>query len=163
VTAALLVAATPVGGEILMRHGADRPSSGGSVRSPASTRPGPPGPPLPILAAPLRSLLAPREGPAASLRGGLEAPAGPSDHAPARARSGAPALRGALGQGRPAGRAAPVPGDDVGVRRSIAGNSSHAPLWPTRRDESVRTEAGDACRWAIPLYAEANAKHHHEV
>ena len=42
----------------------------------------PPGPPLPILAAPLRSLLAPREGPAASLRGGLEAPAGPSDAAP---------------------------------------------------------------------------------
>ena len=90
VTAALLVAATPVGGEILMRHGADRPSSGGSVRSPASTRPGPPGPPLPILAAPLRSLLAPREGPAASLRGGLEAPAGPSDAAPGAEKPASP-------------------------------------------------------------------------
>ena len=101
VTAALLVAATPVGGEILMRHGTDRPSPGGSVRSPASARPGPPavGQP-PMLATPLSLLWAPREGAAPNLRGGLEAPPGPGDSGPAPGAAN-PASPGA-GAGRPA-------------------------------------------------------------
>ena len=77
--------------------------------------------------------------------------AGPADEPvacagfPARTRSKAPSLRGALGQGRPAGRAAPVPGDDVGdasphnpplssrITRASSGGSSEKGTCPQPR------------------------------
>ena len=136
VAAALLVAATPVGGKILMGHGADRASPAGHVRSstagPSGPDAAPVGPPL-SSGARLSSLRAPREGAAVGLSGGFEALAGRGGDAPAAGPAGPPASA-VVG---PAGPPPPTAG-----KRGAGGQKSASPQPVPRRGRGRKDRNG---------------------